>query len=66
MATLYDRLDYQIAYTAPDTYTLGNLLVNGGAPVTVDQAALPLTVTLNAGQPVSGTLYWAIQDVAGL
>ncbi len=65
IATLYDRLDYQVTYTAPNTHTFGSLLVNGGAPTTVDQTALPITVTLNAGQAVSGTVYWAILDVAG-
>lgn len=64
-ATLYDRLDYQITYQAPNTYTLPTILVNNGAPVNVDQAALPITVTFNAAQPFSGTLYWAIHDVAG-
>lgn len=65
-ATLYDRLDYQITYTAPDTYTIAGIQVNNGAPVNVNQTALPITVTFNATQPFSGTLYWAIHDVAGL
>jgi uncharacterized repeat protein (TIGR01451 family) len=66
MVTLYDRLDYAVSYNAPVTYTLCDLLVNNGAAVDVDQAALPITVTLNATQPFSDTLYWAIHDVAGL
>jgi hypothetical protein len=64
-ATFYHRLDYRIDYTAPDTYTIASIVVNNGAAANVDQAALPITVTLNAGQPFSGTLYWAIQDQAG-
>jgi hypothetical protein len=63
--TLYDRLDYRITYNAPTTYTLSNIQVNNGAPVAVDQTALPITVTVNAAQPFSGTLYWAIYDAAG-
>lgn len=64
--TLYDRLDYRLSYTAPVTWTVQSVLVNGGAAVDVGQTALPIAFTLNAAVPFSGTAYWEIYDTAGV
>ncbi|MCZ7570263.1 MAG: C25 family cysteine peptidase [Ardenticatenaceae bacterium] len=63
--TLYDRLDYQVTYSAPATYTVQDITANNGAPANVNQASLPISVTLTAAQPFSGTLDWEILDMAG-
>jgi hypothetical protein len=62
-ATLFDRLDYQLTYSAPETYVVSAISV--GAGERSHDAALPVAVTVDAAQPFSGTLYWAIQDQAG-
>ena len=63
--TLYDRLVYRITYQAPTTVTVQSLTVNDGNPVSVGAAGIPVTLTLNSSQSLTGTLIWAVEDGTG-
>ena len=79
--TLYDRMDFQVHYDAPATTTLathtqgavqaasvqiGNLTVNNGAPVSIGQSSLPMSMTVTTGQAQPLTLRWGVEDGSGL
>jgi len=71
--TLYPHLEFQVDYDLPDNGTLAPtaapaitvLDINGGAPVDVDQASLPLSLTVTAAEDGPLTLRWTIEDAAG-
>ncbi len=71
--TLYHHLEFQVDYDLPDNGTLAPttapditaLSINGGAPVGVDQASLPLSLTATVAEDGPLTLRWVIEDAAG-
>jgi CSLREA domain-containing protein len=63
--TLYDRLDYRIAYQPPTTVTVQGLTVNAGNPLSIGVVGIPVTLTLNSGLPITGNLIWAVEDGTG-
>jgi hypothetical protein len=65
-ATLYDSLTYRISYRAPNTVTVQGLTVNGGTPVPLGMAAVPVSLQLRSAVPMTGTLMWAVEDGAAL
>lgn len=60
--TLYDHLAYRVSYQAPATATVQSLAVNQGAPVTVGDSAVPISLTLQSTTPFTGMLVYAVED----
>jgi len=71
--TLYHHLEFQVDYTLPDagmlalmaTPDITALSINGGAPVDIDQASLPISLTVTAAEAGPLTLRWVIEDAGG-
>lgn len=63
--TLYDRLDYQVSYTATTNVTINKIEVNDGNPVNIDLTDVPINVTISAAESLNGALLWEIRDAAG-
>ncbi len=71
--TLYHHLEFQVDYDLPGGGTFAPtvapditaLSINGGAPVEVDQASLPMSLTVTVAEDGPLTLRWTIEDAGG-
>jgi len=71
--TLYPHLEFQVDYDLPDDGTLAPtapptiaaLSINGGAPVALDEASVPMSLTVAVAEAGPLTLRWTIEDAGG-
>jgi hypothetical protein len=65
--TLFHQIDFQVGYTLPSAdVQIGAIVLNHGAPLTIDQAAIPITMAVTTADESPLTLRWQIEDAGGM
>jgi uncharacterized repeat protein (TIGR01451 family) len=65
--TLYHQMDFRVEYDLSSTgVQVGNLALNHGAPVSIGQSDLPVTITVTTAYTSPLTLFWGIENPGGV